>query len=759
MTGLTANQTQAPGLADQAALALLAGLNPAQARAVSAADGPLLVLAGAGSGKTRVLTHRIAYLLTTRRTYPDRVLAVTFTNKAAREMRQRLEGLLGAPPRGMWVGTFHAVCARMLREHGDLLGIRRDFVIYDELDRLAVVREAMKLAGIDEKRTSAAAVVGEISRAKNELMAPGEYAAGAFGFVEAQVARVYPAYQEMLQRSGALDFDDLLWAGVRLVRESEAARGHYQERFQQVLVDEYQDTNRAQYHFLRELVEQHHHITVVGDPDQSVYSWRGADLRNILEFQQDYPDALVVPLEQNYRSTKAILRAAQAVIVENAERLEKDLWTDGPEGAPVVVAQLYDEREEATAVAREIRRLVDLGDLEFAEAAILYRTNAQSRALEETLLRAEIPYRLVGGVRFYQRREVKDVLSYLRLLALPLDRLSLERVVNVPKRGVGAQSLAQLRQRAQEQGLAVWDLLRAPEQFGVRGAAAKGLRAFRQLVEELTEWSAPWPLVTVIDHVLERTGYRAYLRDGSPEGDERWANVMELRGLAAEYGDQPALEALPMFLERSALAGEVDQMEDEVRAVTLITLHQVKGLEFPAVFVTGVEEGLLPHGRSLDSLAQLEEERRLLYVGMTRAKRRLYLSHCFRRHLYGSPSPAIPSRFLEPLGRGAGVESWDVSGSDQPAGAYVLPVAARSQPLPLRRAREVMLERVLAPAPAAPAVQRFQAGDKVEHARFGRGTIERSELGPSGEEVVIRFTGAGVRRFAVSDAVLRRLDR
>lgn len=746
---------------------LLRGLNPAQREAVVAPDRPVLVLAGAGSGKTRVLTHRIAYLLAQRRASADRVMAVTFTNKAAREMRHRITGLLGAEPHGMWLGTFHACSARILRDKGELIGIPRNFVIYDEVDRQALIKEAIRQAGLDEKRLSPATAGGEISRAKNDLKDARAFAASAVGHVESQVAAVYPRYQALLEAAGALDFDDLLFRVVELFQQSDEARTRYRHRFDHVLVDEYQDTNRAQYLLLRDLVEEHRRITVVGDPDQSVYSWRGADIRNILEFQTDYPDALVIPLEQNYRSTKAILAAAQSVIRDNSERVEKGLWTEGPEGTAVVVAQLYDEREEATAVAREASRLVEEGDGEFGDMAILYRTNAQSRALEETFLRAGIPYRLVGGVRFYQRREVKDVLAYLRLLAHPRDRLAFERVVNVPKRGVGAQSLSELMRVAAERGVSHWELLKDPQSAGVRGAAANGLRRFREIIEEVAEWGAPWPLVTVLDKLLERSGYRQYVRDGSIEGEERWANVVELRGLAAEQGDLPCAEALPIFLEQVALAGEVDQLDESTPALTLITLHQVKGLEFPVVFITGVEEGLLPHSRSLDTLSEIEEERRLLYVGMTRAKRRLYLSHCFRRHVYGSPAPAIPSRFLAALGGRAEVERWDAG----PAGTwgyddqtpdqdrrFIAPVAVRGQPLPLRRARDAVFEHATAPGRRPPAESRFQAGDRVEHARFGRGVIRASEMTGAGEEVVIDFESAGHRRFAVTDAVLRRVE-
>ncbi len=731
---------------------LLAGLNPAQAEAVTAPDVPLLVLAGAGSGKTRVLTHRVAYLVATHRAQPQRVLAVTFTNKAAREMRSRLGVLLGGGVEGMWLGTFHAMGARMLRQRGELAGVPRDFVIYDEGDRAAVMKEAMAQAGVDEKRFSLASISGEISRAKNDLRGPEEFGASARGFVESQAARVYPRYQALLETNRALDFDDLLLKVVRMLESSAEALERYRDRFRHVLVDEYQDTNRAQYRILRLLVGEHRRVTVVGDPDQSVYSWRGADLRNILEFQRDYPDALVVPLEQNYRSTAAILRAAGAVIRENTQRLDKGLWTAGPEGDPVRVGQFYDEREEASAVAAEAGRLNASGELAWGEAAVLYRTNAQSRALEEVLLREGIPYRLIGGLRFYQRKEVKDVLAYLRLLANPSDRVAFERVINVPRRGVGAQSIAQVRDLLQGGGGRLEAVLEIPELAGLRGAAAQGLRRFHDLLADLHDYSSQWPLVQLLDRLLERSGYRQLVRDGTPEGEERWANLTELRGLAAELGDDPAAATLPAFLEQLALAGDVDQMDDSASgAITLITLHQVKGLEFPVVFVTGVEEGLLPHVRSLDSEASLEEERRLLYVGMTRARERLYLSHCFQRHLYGSPRGATPSRFLRPLSALEGTSGWGSPGS------FVAPPATRGQPLVLTRAREAILREVTKAAPAVVSGPRYAAGDRVEHQRFGRGVIRVSEMTPGGEEVVIDFETAGRRRFAVSDAVLRKL--
>jgi len=639
---------------------LLGGLNPEQRRAVTSPDGPLLVLAGAGSGKTRVLTHRIAYLVATGRTGPDHILALTFTNKAAKVMAQRIETLLGGDLRGMWLGTFHSTSARMLRERGQLIGVPRDFVIYDEADRKSVIREVMKAGNLNEKQVSPSAVAAEISRAKNEMLRPDGYAATAEGMLQGAVAYVWPECESRLERARALDFDDLLLRTVQLLRDSGSARSHYQEKFSHVLVDEYQDTNQPQYLILQSLVAEHHRITVVGDPDQAIYGWRGADIKNILHFQEDFPGAVTVPLEQNYRSTKRILAGAQAVIRENSERLDKGLWSAGAEGTHVSVVRCWDERSEAAFVEAEIGRLVRRG-AGFGDFAILYRTNAQSRALEELFMRRQVPYRLIGGIRFYQRREVKDALAYLRLLLNTADTVSFQRVVNVPKRGVGPQSVSDLMKAAETAGRPFWDLLERPQSYGIRSGAATQLQFFKLTMEGLAQEAVGLPLSELMMMVLEKTGYLASLRDGTPEGEERFENVRELQGVAAEFGATPSVEALPAFLEQVALAGEVDDMRDDAQAVTLITMHQVKGMEFPTVFVTGVEDGLLPHNRSMDTDSEIEEERRLLYVGMTRAKERLYLSHCQQRHLYGAPARARRSRFLAPLGWLEGVRSVGVT--------------------------------------------------------------------------------------------------
>ncbi|MDQ6883378.1 MAG: UvrD-helicase domain-containing protein [Candidatus Dormibacteraeota bacterium] len=713
---------------------LLEGLNPPQRAAVTASDGPLLIFAGAGSGKTRVLTHRIAWLIQHGRAEPGELLAVTFTNKAAREMRSRVEHLLNLAAGGIWMGTFHAIGVRILRRDGAADGVDRHFAIYDEADRLAVVKRIMTEHRLDEKRYPPAGMVGLISRAKDELQTPQQQLEAAGTHTEELAARVRQGYEAFLERNNALDFDDLLLRTVWLFDRHPDVLERYQKRFKYVMVDEYQDTNRAQYLMVRHLAGRHRNLCVVGDDDQSIYGFRGADVRNILSFERDYPDAQVVKLEQNYRSTQVILDAAYHVIKANPNRAEKRLWTDRPGGPKVVVAQTYDEQEEAQTVAREALRLVAEGDHRLGDLAVLYRTNAQSRALEEVLLRRGVPYRLIGGLRFYERREVKDVLAYLRLVSNPQDTLSFSRVINVPRRKLGEKSLSQLGYWADAHGISPWDALeRLPEMTELAPAAIRALADFRELVAEVRAASQDRRLVEVVDLLLLRTAYERYLKDGSPEGDDRWANVLELRGLASEYDGLPPGEGLQAFLEDVALMSDVDSMDDRAQGMTLITLHMVKGLEFPVVFMLGMEEGLFPHSRSLDSPAGLEEERRLAYVGMTRAKDRLYLFHTFRRHLWGSANLNLPSRFL------ADIPPELVDGSAGiPAG---VPVPGMAPSRAIEAAR-----------PAAPVElkQRYAPGDTVEHRSWGRGTILKSTMTRTDEEVIVKFDKVGMKILAVS---------
>ncbi|MFN2452081.1 MAG: ATP-dependent helicase [Candidatus Dormibacteria bacterium] len=723
---------------------LLAGLNPAQREAVEAPDGPLLIFAGAGSGKTRVLTQRIAYVLASRDVRPSEICAVTFTNKAAREMKARIGALLGSDASGIWLGTFHALGVRILRRDGAAIGVGRDFSIYDEADRQTALRRAMTAAGIDDKRYPPAKVGHAISAAKNELLDAARYASGANGFFEGVVAQAYTAYTTVLTNAGALDFDDLLVRCVELLSTAAEVREAYQTRFRHLFVDEYQDTNKAQYQMVRLLAEQHRNLTVVGDDDQSIFGWRGADVQNILSFQRDYPEARRITLEQNYRSTQTILDAAHAVIRHNPERAAKQLWTDQGSGEPVRLLSVYDEQEEALTVAAEIELLVGREGYSLSECAVLYRTNAQSRAFEDTLLRRGLPYRLVGGMRFYERREVKDVMAYLRLVANPRDPVAFGRIVNVPRRKIGDKTVAELERIARRRGVSPLEAVSRLSEEALPSAAAVSLREFGVLLEELRQLSARLPLPQFVEETLRRTGYERHLRDGTPEGEERWANVTELIGLAGEYADVPPPEGLTQFLENVALVSDVDTLDDNVQGITLITLHQVKGLEFPVVFIAGMEEGLLPHVRALEEGDDgVAEERRLTYVGITRARRRLYLLHAFRRHLYGQAQLAQASRFL----------------GDLPAELLEVPRRAGAPTVQGVRTpgavRQAVHDHAARPNPVEHPPQRFSRGMRVNHPRHGEGSVMHSTMTrASGEEVMVKFDEGPPRLFAVRDAGL-----
>jgi DNA helicase-2/ATP-dependent DNA helicase PcrA len=727
--------------AAERAIDLLAGLNPPQRAAVTAADGPLLIFAGAGSGKTRVLTHRIAWLIQQGRAEPGEILAVTFTNKAAREMRSRVENLLNLAAGAIWMGTFHAIGVRILRRDGSADGIDRHFVIYDEADRLSVVKRVMNEMRLDEKRYPPGGMVALISRAKDEVITGDDQLKAAGTHNEELAARIRLRYDAFLEQNHALDFDDLLMRTVWLFDRHPDVLEKYQKRFKYIMVDEYQDTNRAQYLMVRHLASKHRNLAVVGDDDQSIYQFRGADVRNILSFETDYPDAQIVKLEQNYRSTQVILDAAYHVIRANPNRADKRLWTDRPGGPKVVVAQTYDEQEEAQAVAREALRLVAEGDYRLGDIAVLYRTNAQSRALEEVLLRRGVPYRLIGGLRFYERREVKDVLAYLRLIANPQDTLSFSRVINVPRRKLGEKSLAQLGYWADAHSLSPWDSLGRLDEITELTSSAKGALAdFRDLVLEVRAASQERRLVELIDLLLLRTAYERYVKEGSPEGDERWGNVLELRGLASEYDGLPPGEGLQAFLEDVALMSDVDTMDERAQGMTLITLHMVKGLEFPVVFMLGMEEGLFPHSRSLDSATGLEEERRLAYVGMTRAKDRLYLFHAFRRHLWGSANLNLPSRFLKDIPPEL------VDGS-----------AGIPQGVPDAGMAPARLIEAARPSAPVELVQRYHPGDQVEHRSWGRGNVLKSTMTRTDEEIIVKFDRVGMKILAVSLAPIVKL--
>lgn len=628
---------------------ILEGLNDAQRSAVLTTSGPLLILAGAGSGKTKTLTHRIAYLLTHERVWPNEILAVTFTNKAAKEMRERLATLAGQPNTRSfmpWMGTFHSICVRLLRQDGAAIGIQSNFVIYDEDDRQGLIKQAMKALSISADQVKPRTVSSAISNAKNELLTPEDYAANAHYPNQEAIGRIYERYETMRKEAGALDFDDLLIETVRLLRESKDVRQRYQTQFKHVLIDEYQDTNAAQYAIVKLLVNAAHNICVVGDDWQSIYSWRGADFKNILGFERDFPGATVVKLEQNYRSTGAILEAAHNVISKNIERTDKKLWTDAGKGSPVEIQAVYDETEEAYAVARRISAQASVGARKYGDFAILYRTNAQSFAFERTLLQYHIPYQIVGGVRFYDRAEIKDIVAYLRLVYQPNDRMSLSRIINVPARGIGAVSFEKFMEWQAGSGMdIITALVNAEQTSKITPRARKSLvslgeklRVMQTLVEGGT------PPSELIDYLVGAVGYREYILDGTPRAEEREENLGVLISDAKSYA------TLPDLLEEIALMSSADTDSTESK-VTLMTLHAAKGLEFPVVFMVGMEDGLFPSSRALEEgPRQLEEERRLCYVGMTRAREELHLSYAQSRMQFGQRGYASPSRFLEDMG-------------------------------------------------------------------------------------------------------------
>ncbi len=700
-------------------------LNPPQLEAVRYGDGPLLVLAGAGSGKTRVLTYRIAHLIRERGIAPAQILAVTFTNKAAGEMRARLGQLLGEPAaRRLWMGTFHAMCSRMLRLSGAPAGVDPRFVIYDEDDQRTLVREIIRDLDVDERQFPPGAVLAAISRAKNELIDHVAFASRAETFREEVIGRLYAAYERRLGECRALDFDDLLVRTVGLFRDHPSALAQYQDRFRHILVDEYQDTNHAQFVLLSLLARRSRNLCAVGDDDQAIYRWRGADVRNILEFERDYPEARIIALEQNYRSTQRILQVAAAVIRHNPHRHSKTLWTDNPEGDAVALYEAYDGYEEARYAGEQIRAHTAGGGRP-GDVAILYRTNAQSRQFEEMFLRLGIPYQIVGGVRFYERAEIKDILAYLRLACTPLDEASLRRVLNVPRRGIGDTTLRRLEARARAEGISLWETLRRPAE-GAGPAVRRGIDEFTGIVGALTAAATTGPAEEVLRQAIDLTGYRRMLEaEGTDDAYARVENLEELVAVAQEVEETAGDASLDAFLQHLALQSDVDTYEDRADRVTLMTLHSAKGLEFPIVVLAGLEEGLFPHLRALEQDADLEEERRLCYVGMTRARSRLLLTYARQRTTYGMSRPSLPSRFLAEI----------------PANLLVRAATPRTPvgDWPEDEARPI------------PAVA---VGDLVRHKTFGAGRVlEVDGEGPRAI-ITVRFDEVGTKRLALGYAPL-----
>jgi DNA helicase-2/ATP-dependent DNA helicase PcrA len=713
---------------------LLDQLNPVQLDAVTHTEGPLLILAGAGSGKTRVLTHRIAYLLEQGLAAPDEVLAITFTNKAAAEMKDRVALLVGPDSRKMWVSTFHAFCARVLRVHAEKLGYRREFTIYDSGDQVRLLRRCIVELGKDPKRFNPRSFHAQISTAKNLLLDASDYLRQTEGYMAENVAEVYDLYQKRLYENNAMDFDDLIMQTVALLEVFSEVRERYQRRFKYVHVDEYQDTNHAQYRLVNILAAAHSNLCVVGDDDQSVYSFRGADIRNILDFERDYPEAKVVRLEQNYRSTQTILDAANAVVANNASRKVKELWTAGEEGERIRVFTAADDYAEARFVVSEILRLVDSG-ASLRDVAVFYRTNAQSRTLEDVLVREGVPYQIVGGVRFYERAEIKDAMAYLSVISNQNDSVSLERIVNVPKRGLGATSVARMQEYAARNGISLYDALSEADEAGLTGKARKACSEVRELFEGWRVAAREVPPSEIIEAVLDESGYRAeFQSENTVEAESRLENLQELVNAAAEYERVEPEATLDGFLQEQALFSEADRLTGEGR-VTLMTLHNAKGLEYEHVFVVGMEEGTFPHARSIDE-QNLEEERRLAYVGITRAKKTLTLSYARVRSTYGEREYQMPSRFLSEIpekfkaGSDPGVSSRGAAGRGGWGSA-----------LPRRGER---LEEAVAGAA-------FSAGERVRHAKFGVGEVVEAQDG----KVVVRF-GAEERIFVPELAPLSR---
>src|SRR5438094_2420205 len=626
----------------------LADLNPAQREAVLTTEGPLLVIAGAGSGKTRVLTYRVAHLINAVGAKPNEILAITFTNKAAGEMRERLQRLLGRSGRGLWILTFHAACGRILRREAQRLGYRSNFTIYDQADQIRLVKQCLEELERDPKRFTPRGIHNQISHAKNRLVSPDEYANQVQSFYDQTVADVYQLYQRRLFASNAVDFDDLLMLTVDVLERFPDVREKWQQAFRYILVDEYQDTNHAQYRLLQLLAEKHQNLMAVGDPDQSIYSFRSADINNILDFERDFPGTRTVSLEQNYRSTNLVLEAANTVISNNRERKEKNLWSELGEGQPVRALEVEDEHAEARFVAAGIAGLVEEG-FSGDEVAFVYRTNAQSRVLEDVLVRQGVAYQVIGGPRFYERAEIKDAIAYLQAIDNPYDAVSLQRIANRPRRGIGDSSLARLQTWADAQGRSLWEAMEFAEEAGVGAAPQKAVASFRNVMQSLQSGALELPVAELVERTLERSGcLQALEAERTIEAQGRIENLQELVGVAREYLEQAAEPSLSHFLQEISLHSDQDAIREDQSLVTLMTLHNAKGLEFGAVFMIGMEEGIFPHARSIEEQG-IEEERRLAYVGMTRAKERLRLTHASVRALYGNRNYNLPSRFLDEL--------------------------------------------------------------------------------------------------------------
>ena len=744
---------------------LMQGLNEPQQRAVACLQGPLLIVAGAGSGKTRVLTFRIANLLE-HGVPPYRILAITFTNKAAREMRERVDALIGDAAQDVWLSTFHSFCARFLRMELEHYGrYAKNFVIYDAADSKGLIRECLKELNIDEKHTAPGAVQAHISDAKNRLLDVAAFTAQATDFFAEQVAKIYALYQSKLQENNALDFDDLLMLTVELLTKNEDLRTKYQKKFQYILVDEYQDTNGAQYAITKLLAAEHRNICVVGDADQSIYGWRGADMRNIMNFEKDYPEATVILLEQNYRSTKNILAAANAVIENNLTRKKKELWTDNPTGDRITIYEGATEKNEASYIVREVERLHTMFHVKYGDIAVLYRTNAQSRNIEEAFYATGVPYAMVGSVRFYDRREIKDIIAYLRVIYNPRDTLSLLRIINVPRRGLGPTSIARMMETAEEYRISLFEVITDAQLLSmIPKLSAKvklALEEFAAMVFTFMGQLGTRPIHEIVEDVIETSGYAAALEEEKKEDNrDRLENLREFISVAKNFDDGAAEgeNGLADFLAQIALISDVDQTEQSDGTVTLMTFHAAKGLEFPAVFMAGMEEGLFPHSRTLLDDTEIEEERRTCYVGITRAERRLYLTYARQRTIYGRTEMSRPSRFLAEIPEEL-VEHKEADffgGTDLRAPSNIWSERStrterkRYMPPPQHTAADGSVIR-------PDALAAFQAGDAVRHSKWGDGRIVAISGSGEDAELSIAFPGEGIKKFVQKYAPILKL--
>ncbi|WP_058306157.1 DNA helicase PcrA [Gracilibacillus massiliensis] len=728
---------------------LLKGLNKPQQEAVQHTEGPLLIMAGAGSGKTRVLTHRIAYLLDEKDVSPRNVLAITFTNKAAREMKDRIANLVGSYGNDMWVSTFHSMCVRILRRDIDRIGYSRNFSILDSGDQLTVIKNIVKDKNIDAKKFEPRAILGMISGAKNELITPETFAESANDFFSRQVSEVFTEYQRRLRKNQSLDFDDLIMQTIHLFKRVPEVLEYFQRRFQYIHVDEYQDTNHAQYQLVKQLASRFQNLCVVGDSDQSIYAWRGADITNILSFEKDYPSARVVMLEQNYRSTKSILQAANQVIENNTGRKPKNLWTDNTDGNKIRYFQASTEREEGLFVADRIEELVMQQNYKHNDIAVLYRTNAQSRAIEETFMKANIPYQMVGGTKFYDRKEIKDMLAYLRLIVNPEDDISFARVVNEPKRGIGKTSLDKLQAYAAAHDISMYTAVQEVDFVGVSAKAAKSLMQFGQMIKNWTQQQEFLTATDMVEEVIEKTGYEEMLiNERSIEAQTRLENIEEFKTVTKHFEETNEDKTLVSFLTDLALISDIDRMDDDPTAndkVTMMTLHAAKGLEFPVVFLIGMEESVFPHSRSMMDDDQMEEERRLAYVGITRAEKLLHVSHAKMRTLFGRTNMNPISRFIdeipEDLVEGKEELHESMFGSKQER------IAIQDQDLPFDTPKPKRKPQKTVNKTTGGEKEAWQVGDKANHKKWGQGTVVKVNGSGDAMELDIAFPApTGIKR-------------